>query len=214
MGELTLVRHGQANTGAQTEADYDKLSERGWEQSRRLGAWMAEFDAPFDLVLAGGMRRHRETAEGMGVTAERFDERLNEMEYFALARDMEITHGVTPPKGPDDFAAHMPQTMAAWEAATINGAESFATFETRILSALAEASEPGKRVLCVTSGGVISMVMRSALGLSTLQMSHVLLPIFNTSLHRFRIREEGMFLTGYNATPHLDGPHATLKTNL
>ncbi|MEL6960451.1 MAG: histidine phosphatase family protein [Pseudomonadota bacterium] len=215
MGELTLIRHGQANSGAQSEAEYDRLSEIGHKQAELLGHWMRDHDAPFDLVLAGGMRRHRETAEGMGYAPNRFDDRLNEMEYFALIRDMEVHHGVKPPIGPDDFAKHMPQTLDAWEQATINGAEPFASFEDRILSALAEAAKPGKRVLCVTSGGVIAMVMRGALGLSTDQMAHVLLPIFNSSIHRFRIRPEGTFLLSFNQVPHLDPPkHAELRTHL
>lgn len=206
MGELYLIRHGQANTGAKTEEDYDRLSDLGHEQANLLGAWMRDHEAPFDQVLAGTMRRHRETAAGMGYTPERFDERLNEMEYFALIRDMEINHGVLPPATADDFPAHMTQTLAAWEKATINGSETFATFESRILTAVAEAAKPGKRVLCVTSGGVISMIMRGALGLSTDQMAHVLLPIYNSSLHRFRIRPEGTFLTAFNSIPHLDAP--------
>ena len=206
MGELYLVRHGQANSGATTEEDYDRLSDLGHAQAKFLGAWMRDHEAPFDQVLSGTMRRHRETAAGMGYAPERFDERLNEMEYFALARDMEVNHGIKPPASSEDFATHMPQPLAAWEQATINGSEPFATFESRILDALDEATKPGKRVLCVTSGGVISMVMRAALGLSTDQMAHVLLPIYNSSLHRFRIRPEGTFLMTFNGIPHLDPP--------
>lgn len=206
MGELYLVRHGQANSGATTEEDYDRLSDLGHKQAALLGNWMRGHEAPFDLVLSGSMRRHKETAAGMGYTPEVFDPRLNEMEYFALARDMEIHHDVAPPQNQNDFAVHMPQTLAAWEKATINGAEPFATFEARINAALAEAAKPGKRVLCVTSGGVISMVMRAALGLSTDQMAHILLPIYNSSLHRFRIRDEGTYLMAFNGIPHLDPP--------
>jgi broad specificity phosphatase PhoE len=206
MGELFLVRHGQANSGATTEEDYDRLSDLGHAQAGLLGEWMRAHEAPFDLTLAGTMRRHRETAEGMGYAPDTFDERLNEMEYFALARDMEVQHKVPRPSSPEDFAIHMPRTLAAWEQATINGSEPFATFAARILSALSEAAKPGKRVLCVTSGGVISMVIRGALGLSTDQMAHVLLPIYNSSLHKFRIRPEGTFLMTFNGIPHLDPP--------
>ena len=39
MAELVLVRHGQASFGA---ADYDKLSDLGWRQSRWLGEYFAE----------------------------------------------------------------------------------------------------------------------------------------------------------------------------
>lgn len=207
MGELYLVRHGQANSGATTEADYDRLSPLGHTQAILLGNWMRAHEDPFDLVLSGTMRRHRETADGMGYAPELFDERLNEMEYFALARDMQVHHDIAPPITSEDFVTHMPQTLAAWEQATINGIESFATFQARITDALAEAAKPGKRVLCVTSGGVISMVMRAALGLGTKQMAQILLPIFNSSLHKFRIRPEGTFLSAFNAIPHLDPPN-------
>jgi len=207
MGELYLVRHGQANTGATTEEDYDRLSPLGHTQAGLLGHWMRDHEAPFDLVVSGTMRRHLETANGMGFAPEHTDERLNEMQYFALVRDMEIHYDVAAPQSQEDFANHIPQTLAAWEGATIRGSEPFATFETRIHAALAEAAKPGKRVLCVTSGGVISMVMRGALGLSTDQMAHVLLPIFNSSLHKFRIRPDGTFLMSFNAIPHLDPPH-------
>ncbi len=206
MGELYLVRHGQANSGATTEADYDRLSDLGHTQAALLGNWMRAHEDPFDLVLSGTMRRHRETADGMGYTPELFDKRLNEMEYFALVRDMKVHHDVDPPETSEDFVTHMPQTLAAWEQATINGVESFVTFESRINDALTEAAKPGKRVLCVTSGGVISMVMRGALGLDTQQMANILLPIFNSSLHKFRIRPEGTFLSAFNAIPHLDPP--------
>lgn len=215
MGELYLIRHGQANSGATTEEDYDRLSGLGHAQARRLGVWLRDHEDPFDQILAGSMRRHRETAEGMDVAPERFDDRLNEMEYFALARDMEVNHGIRPPASSEDFATHMPQTLAAWEQTTIHGAEPFAAFESRILSALDEATKPGKRVLCVTSGGVIAMVMRAALGLSTDQMAHVLLPIYNSSLHRFRIRPEGTFLLTFNGIPHLEDPDlADYRTHL
>ncbi|PVA05309.1 histidine phosphatase family protein [Thalassorhabdomicrobium marinisediminis] len=215
MGELYLVRHGQANSGATTEEDYDRLSGLGHAQARRLGDWMRNHEGPFDQVLCGSMRRHRETAKGMGYAPDHIDARLNEMEYFALVRDMEVNHGIRPPASSEDFADHMTQTLNAWEQTTIAGAEPFSTFETRIQAAVSGATKPGKRVLCITSAGVIAMVMRGALGLSIEQMAHVLLPIYNSSLHRFRIRPEGTFLLTFNGIPHLDAPDlADQRTHL
>ena len=185
MGELYLVRHGQANSGATTEKDYDRLSTLAMP---RPDCWAPGCATMRPRSIRFWQARCAATAKrpkGWGSTPERFDDRLNEMEYFALARDMEVHHGIAPPASSEDFATHMPQTLAAWEQATINGSEPFGSFETRILGAIAEATKPGKRVLCVTSGGVISMVMRGALDLSTDQMAHVLLPIYNSSLHRF-----------------------------
>ena len=59
---LLLVRHGQASFGA---TDYDNLSERGHEQSRRLGEWLLRGGHRFEAVVVGGMRRHQQTAEGV-----------------------------------------------------------------------------------------------------------------------------------------------------
>ena len=60
MGQILLVRHGQASFGA---ADYDALSPLGFEQSRLLGAALAHRTISVDAVVHGTMRRHRETAE-------------------------------------------------------------------------------------------------------------------------------------------------------
>lgn len=206
MGEIVLVRHGQANTGATTEEEYDRLSALGHRQAGWLGEWFRTHEPAFDLVLSGTMRRHLETGEAMGYAPERQDARLNEIDYFALARDMEITHGVPQPKAEQDFARHVVQTFHAWHEAEIAGAEPFEAFETRIREVMDEAAAPGRRVLCLTSGGVISMALRIALGLDTERLAHVLLPIHNSSVHRFRVLETGIFLASFNAIPHLDPP--------
>ena len=62
MGQLLLVRHGQASWGNE---DYDVLSPLGWEQSRMLGTALGERGLSPEVVVQGGMRRHRETALGV-----------------------------------------------------------------------------------------------------------------------------------------------------
>src|SRR5512133_3052127 len=59
MGQLFLVRHGQASFG---KANYDQLSELGTEQGRLLGRWFADCGLKFDTVVTGDMERHRQTA--------------------------------------------------------------------------------------------------------------------------------------------------------
>lgn len=202
MGEIVLVRHGQANSRADNEDDYDRLSELGHAQAAWLGDWLRATGETFDAVLSGSLRRHRETVRSMGVEAE-IDDRLNEMDYFNLGRALEETHGVPVPAA-DGFPDHVPQVMRAWHAAEIRGNETFAAFEARVTGALVEAAEEGRRVLCITSGGVIGMAMRHVLGLDPTRLAHVLLPIRNTSIHRLLVRGDQMVLSGYNATPHLD----------
>ena len=203
MGEIILVRHGQANSAADTEEDYDRLSDLGHQQAEWLGAWMREHDYGFDHVVSGTMRRHRETVRGMGLVADE-DARLNEIDYFTLSHAMKNTLGVPLPT-PDGFADHMPKVLEAWQRAEIEGAETYLNYEIRVGELLDEAATPGRRVLCVTSGGVIGMVLRHLLGLDLMRLSRVMLPIYNTSIHRLHVRPDETLLSGYNAIPHLEG---------
>ena len=57
MGQLLLVRHGQASWDG---ADYDVLSEVGHRQGELLGAALAARGIRPELVVTGGMRRHRD----------------------------------------------------------------------------------------------------------------------------------------------------------
>ncbi|MEJ6404516.1 histidine phosphatase family protein [Yoonia sp. 2307UL14-13] len=205
MGEIILVRHGQANSAATDEESYDKLSDLGHQQARWLGDYLKTRERPFDKIICGSLRRHQETSAGIGYDTPMIDPRLNEMDYFNLGRALEDVHGVPFP-GPDEFAAHVPQVMEAWHRAEIMGVETFASFEDRVTGVLQEAAKPGSRVLCVTSGGVIGMIMRHLLSLDPTRMAHVLLPIMNTSIHRIHVIPQGPILASFNAIPHLDHP--------
>lgn len=208
MGELVLIRHGQANSEARDEAGYDRLSDTGRQQARWLGDWLREHETSFDRVLMGSLRRHRETAEemgDMGATVET-DPRLNELDYFNLTRAHAAHTGAGEPQGPDEFVSHIRDVMEAWARAEIQGDETYVSFETRVAEMLTIAARPGRRVLCVTSGGVIGMMARHVLDLDTARMAYLLVPIRNTSIHRIAVTGQGNILAGFNATPHLDAP--------
>ena len=207
MGELILVRHGQANSAAQDEAGYDRLSDLGHQQARWLGDWLRTHEGPFDRVLTGSLRRHRETLAGMGdMGAEpEVDARLNELDYFNLTRAHAARNG-TAQATPDDFVGHITDVMQAWQRAEIQGNESYVDFESRVAEMLTIAARPGRRVLCVTSGGVIGMMARHLLDLDIARMAHLLVPIRNCSIHRVMVLPQAQILAGFNATPHLDAP--------
>ena len=69
MGVIYLIRHGQASFAS---SNYDKLSSIGMEQGRILGLALKARGVKPDVLVCGGMQRHRETAEqclqGLGVT--------------------------------------------------------------------------------------------------------------------------------------------------
>ena len=66
------------------------------------------------------------------------------------------------------------------------------------------AAQPGRRVLCVSSGGIIAQAISDVLGLDIPQMARIALPILNTSVHRIQVTDHGPLLSCYNSAPHLD----------
>jgi len=204
MGEITLVRHGQANSAATDEVGYDKLSDLGHTQAAWLGAWINAHDKPFDRVYSGSLRRQRETAAGMGFSDVEIDERLNEIAYYDLSDEMAPTGLADPRTGPDDFAVHFPATLTAWRDGKIDGAETYANFTSRVEAVIREATQPGKRILCVTSGGIIARAVAHILHLDIPQMAQIALPILNTSVHRIHVTPHGPILGTFNSAPHLD----------
>lgn len=207
MTQITLIRHGQANSHADNAEDYDRLSPLGEQQAKWLGAHMSAHDAEFDHVICGDMRRHHGTARGMGHSDFDIDARFDELDYFALAHSAERHHAI--PFSTDDtsFARNAPNIMAHWEKDALPDVpEPFAQFQSRVCAAMDEACERGGRHLIVTSGGVISIILRHALGLTAENFARVMLPIRNSSIHRFEYLRGHLYMTGYNAIPHLEAP--------
>ncbi|UOA25640.1 histidine phosphatase family protein [Pseudosulfitobacter sp. DSM 107133] len=208
MSHITLIRHGQANSGATDEASYDRLSPLGFQQAAWLGAHMRDTGQHHVRLYTGTLRRHIETADAMdtGLTATR-DARLNELEYFNLAAALRDEQGVPIPTEQTEFTAHLPRVFAAWQnGEIINVPETFQQFETRVSAALSEIAAGDGPALVITSGGLISMAMRQHMGLDIRAMANLALAIMNTSLHR-------LFPVGgtwspvlFNAVPHLEQP--------
>lgn len=205
MGQIILVRHGQANSGARTEEEYDRLSGIGRQQAVHLGEWLRAQKIRPDRILRGTLNRHAGTIEAMGDLGQtpEIDGRLNELDYLTLGRALELGHGVPQP-GPDEFLDHFIEVMKAWKEARIAGQESYDSFEQRVTGVLEEAAEPGRVVLCITSGGVIAMMIRHLLRLDLPAMARIALPIWNSSLHEIAVSKRGSLLTGFNAIPHLE----------
>ncbi|MEM1274311.1 MAG: histidine phosphatase family protein [Pseudomonadota bacterium] len=204
MGEIVLVRHGQANSAATDEVSYDRLSDLGRQQARWLGAWMSAHEWSFDHVLSGTLNRQRDTAFEMGKTPDE-DPRLNELDYYTLSAAARDRLGIPLP-GPEEFVNHMPRVIEAWRQAEIQGAEPYQNFTSRVREMITEAAVPGRRILCVTSGGVIGMILHQLLDLDLRHIGNVTMPIFNTSVHRLQVLPDRTILAGFNAIPHLETP--------
>ncbi|MCK5926628.1 MAG: histidine phosphatase family protein, partial [Nocardioides sp.] len=143
MGQLLLVRHGQASFGAD---DYDVLSPTGWEQGRRLGAHLAAAGVSPTALVRGTMRRHRETLEAMcegagWATPVDEDGRWDEFDHLGvIARFPDL------PADPHQldrrtFQELFERATARWTGGGNDSEydESFRDFEARASAALADA---------------------------------------------------------------------------
>ena len=208
MSHITLIRHGQANAQATDEKSYDKLSALGHQQSAWLGAHLQAQHQHHTRLYTGTLRRHVETAAAMetGLKPIR-DARLNELEYMTLAAAMQVEQGLSFPTDQAAFTTHLPRLFAAWQNDEIKGApESFAQFDARISSVLQEIAAGDGPALVVTSGGLISCVMRQMLRLDIAAMAQLALAIYNTSQHRLFPIGGKLSPTMFNAIPHLEDP--------
>ena len=208
MVELTLIRHGQAQTGAEDEASYDSLSDLGHQQARWLGNSLREVQ-PYDRVISGAMTRQIETAQSLGLTGlpHSIDVRLNELDYFGLAESLRGSHGVEIPRDIQSFALHVPQVLDAWRGGDVHGhLETYEAFCDRITGALRDAAGYQGRGLLVTSTGGIATLAAIALGLDMMKKTKIFLRVMNTSVHKFEWVDGEIHLGQFGATPHLDHP--------
>lgn len=217
MSTITLIRHGQANSTAQDEENYDRLSDLGHTQAGWLGAHLKETAAHHTRLFTGTLRRHIETADGMATGLDPVrDERLNELEYFTLAGLLQQQHGVPFPTEQAGFIDHLPTVFEHWKDGKIEGApETYLNFQTRIRNALTEIADGSGPALVVTSGGVIANLIGQQMALSIAATARTAIAIFHTSLHQFHPIGGHLSPVLFNATPHLDEPTRSLsKTNI
>ncbi len=222
MGEIYLVRHGQASFGA---ADYDQLSQLGIAQSRQLGAWLSASGQRFDRVVTGTLRRHRQTADEclaaqLHSCPRSEDSGLNEYDH----REMLLRYDprlAAPESVAKVIAAHpnprraFQELFAAAFARWVSGqhdadyAESFSGFRTRVLGALERlvgAAGRSERLIIFTSGGPIAVIAQSLLGLSDERVAALNFSLANAALTTAFFGASGLRLGTLNAFQHLEQP--------
>lgn len=162
MGQLILVRHGQASFGSD---DYDVLSPTGWTQGRALGTWLSDTDVVPTAIVTGSMRRHRETAEAMIETsgwagpAVQVDAGWNEFDHLGVIAGYRGDAPVDLDRRA--FQALFEEATSAWTAGeTGDEGETFAAFVARVrtsMSAAVALAGAGSTVVVVSSGGAIAV---------------------------------------------------------
>jgi broad specificity phosphatase PhoE len=233
MGVVLLVRHGQASFGAD---DYDVLSDTGWEQSRLLGAWLAERKVTPDAVLRGGMRRHRETAEGLiagggWTTGVEVDDGWNEFDHLGV---VDALHRAGAAGFPGDlrldrdldrrdFQRVFELAVTRWTGGEYDGEypETYATFVARVRAALdraCAAAGPGGTVVVVSSGGPIAVACAALVDpagedpatLARLWARFNTVTV-NTSVTRVVVGSTGPRMLTFNEHAHLEAETLTYR---
>jgi broad specificity phosphatase PhoE len=233
MSELILVRHGQANFLGD---DYDRLSARGVEQSRRLGRYWAERNAAFDAVYTGPRLRQKGTAlevgremtaAGLGwpepIVLDELDEYDSDgvLRVFVpmLARSEErIARLAEAHAGASEdrerrrtFQLLFEAVTARWVRGEVESpdVESWADFTSRVEGGLRRAMAgegKGRRIAVFTSGGPISVAVQRAVRAPSEMAIEFNWRILNASLTGVVFSGERIALDCFNALPHIDDP--------
>lgn len=220
MGQLFLVRHGQASLGA---ADYDQLSPLGQQQCLRLGEhWHAQ-GLRFDAVLTGTLKRHAQTYDAIQKGLRQalpalLWPGLNEYDSEAIIQTVH-SGDLIKPTTPEGYKQHFRQLRTGlmhWMSgqATPIGMPAFVDFQAGVLSALTHVRENFEgKVLIVSSGGPISVAVAHVLGLDAANTIELNLRIRNSAVCEFHFNPKRHHLVSFNTLAHLETPeHQTWVT--
>lgn len=224
MGQIYLVRHGQASFGSE---DYDQLSPLGMEQARLLGEWFAHGNTRFHRVVTGSLRRHRQTADAcldawpktMRSAAEwHTDDGFNEYAHHEVlirhrpdfADPGAVRRFLAASEHPKRaFQSVFEAAMARWMSGNHDGdyAETWPAFGARCVAALERLvadAEPSQNILVFTSGGPISVLCRQVLGLADRQTAELSWSLVNCGVTKLFYRQDRISLGYLNNYAHLE----------
>jgi broad specificity phosphatase PhoE len=214
MGQILLVRHGQASWGAE---DYDVLSTLGEQQAEVLGQALALLlgDAEPDRLVHGTMQRQQRTAElaakAAGWSVEpTIDERWNEMDHLAVLALQPRDFDGEPDRA--QFQAWFESATRRWTSGSHDDDydESFPSFRARVRDGVEALADIGTAVV-VTSGGPISAVTAELLGAGTPTYERLAPVVVNSSVTRVVSGRRGLTLVSFNDHAHLPAELLTYR---
>ena len=215
MGQVLLVRHGQASWGAE---DYDVLSETGKEQSRLLGRSLAGRGTEPTLVVHGSLRRHRESAAAAGFAdGAVVDPGWDEFDHLGMLAAVPAPQQDREPTRAE-FQAWFEEATDRWTGAAHDPDydEPFGAFGDRVAAALRRTAEAvdrssgGGTAVVFTSGGPVSWATATLLGADLDQAGRSRLwrrlnPVcVNTGVTKMVTGRRGLTLVSFNEHTHLD----------
>ena len=183
--ELILIRHGETVWNSQQRMQghsNSDLSEEGRAQIESLGQWMK--NVSFDHIYSSDSLRARQTAEAItkysGHTL-KIDQRLRE-------KNLGVFEGLTTEEAKERHPEIFRLFKTAGSNYVIDEGESTQQLLDRALEFIEEIRlmHPDKRVVLVTHGGVVRVLIKHTLGLSV------------GSPTRFLIKNTGLFRLVWN----------------
>lgn len=222
MGTIYLVRHGQASFGS---ANYDELSELGWQQAQRLGRYWQQCASPpragfrprFEAVYTGTLTRQTQTwqgiARGAGVSVDNAVQRsaLNE---YSVAAVIAAAHPGPLEKSRETEAYFkrlqaLRMGLTGWMQGNLapQGLPTYARFRHAVMAVLDEARTRHRGdVLVVTSAGPIAAVLAHLLHTPPAATAELNIAYRNAALTELSFDRSGYRLMAFNALPHLQSP--------
>lgn len=217
MGELYLVRHGQARF---LTDDYDRLSELGQQQARLLGRYWAGRKQSWDQVWCGPLNRHKQTHDAVVEQYRDCDQvippaqilaELAEIPAFEILQeygpDMTTSAKLSQAEKVEAFKAQN-QILRQWI-----GGESFGSHDSwrtcreraeATLDRLAQSVSSGGRSVVFGSGGSICLMLAGVLGLDDEAAWDLALAMTNTSWNQLRVSSRRKTVMTFNSRPHLE----------
>lgn len=210
MGQVLLVRHGQASWGAE---DYDVLSERGHEQAQATGRFLADLQPT--AIVHGTLRRQRETAEELLAAAGwqapvLVDERWNEMDHVELMA--RVPSGIAGEPDRQQFQRWFEAATDQWLGGEHDAEydEPFPSFAARVRAALADLPNSSP-VVIVSSGGPISVVTAELIDGGRSAYRRLASVVINASVSKLISGRRGLTMVSFNEHAHLAGELLTYR---
>lgn len=224
MGQVFLVRHGQASFGSE---DYDRLSDLGVKQSRLLGEWFAACGQTFSSAAMGAMLRHRQTAEACLAAmpadlkpgaATAVEPGLNEYDHHEVMVRYRPEFA-TPAGGARVLAASdnprrlfqklFMEAMARWIGGEHDAeyVESWSAFRARCIGSLqrlVEKAGASQNLVVFTSGGPISVICQHLLGVADRDAAMLNSSLVNSGVTRLLYQPGRISLHTLNGFAHLE----------
>ena len=224
MAAIYLIRHGQASFGKE---NYDELSELGVEQAQHLGSKLSRRLPKFDVSIVGSMKRHKQTAMGC---LQEFDESTHESclhvnsgwneydhseilrvyrpEFETAASMMDFVKQQSNPKA--FFEQSFNDAVNRWMSGNHDSdySETWRQFTQRVHGALEttiEQSEGAKRIAVFTSGGPISLISQSLLGVDETKLMQLNWTLMNCGVTKIITTKSRVFLSSLNEHTHFEG---------